>query len=81
VRNACSARLLAWAAGTAGPKWPEVKVFFVFYFPEASLDAYFDDFRFNFDANFCANFYPMILFVVSKVILVLLENIIVRMFT
>jgi hypothetical protein len=47
VRNA---RLLVWAAGTAGPKWPKDKVF-PFYFLET-----------NFDANFKANFYPTILF-------------------
>jgi hypothetical protein len=40
-----------------GQKWHEIKVFrfFFYYFPEAIIDAYFDHFRFKFDANFWAN--------------------------
>jgi hypothetical protein len=62
VRNA---RLLVWAAGAVGPKWPKAKVF-PFYFSES-----------NFDANFCANFLSndIICSDNSKVIKVLLKNI------
>jgi hypothetical protein len=37
LRNVHRARKLAWAAGTAGPKWPEVKVFVFFIFQKQIL--------------------------------------------